>query len=182
MPRLVKGVLFADYVRMLRAAKSIAWKDHLTDQDLQYLSQRIEADGWYPMATYERMGLAILDTIAQGNFEMARAWGRQTIDELEASLPELFSSDPRETFMRFQVVRQALFNFPAAEVIAIRDGKATIAVSYGMSPRAEEGAAWQSVGFLERLIEISGGKNVAAQIESRAWDGAPSTRISVSWT
>jgi hypothetical protein len=134
------------------------------------------------MQAYERMGLAILEGIAHGDFQRARAWGRQTIDELQASLPEIFAGDPRETFMRFQVLRQALFNFPAADVIAIRDGKATIGVWYGMSARAEEAAAWQSVGFLERLIEISGGQNVAAQIESRAWDGAPTTRISVTWT
>lgn len=181
MSRQVKGVLFADYVRMIRAAKHVAWENHLSPQDLQYLAQRIDGNAWYPMEAYEHLGLAILDGIAQGKFELARAWGRQTIDELQSSLPELFAGDPRETFMRFQVVRQALFNFPAAEVIAIRDGKATIAVRYGMSARAEEAAAWQSVGFLERLMEISGGKNVAAKIDSRAWDGAPSTRISVTW-
>lgn len=182
MPRLVKGVLFVDYVRMLRAAKGVAWEQHLPVQDLQYLAERIDIDAWYPMESYERLGLAILDGIAGGNFEMARAWGRRTIDDLQAAIPEIFADDPRETFMRFQVVRQALFNFPAAEVLGIRDGKATIAVNYGMSARAEEAAAWQSVGFLERLIEISGGKNVVAQLESRAWEGSPSTRISVAWT
>ncbi len=181
MPRQVKGVLFADYVRMVRAAKQVAWEDHLLPQDLPFLAQRIESDAWYPMETYERMGLAILDVIARGDLETVRKWGRRTIDELHATLPELFGGDPRETFMRFQVMRQTLFNFPAAEVIAIRDGKATITVSYGMGARAEEAAAWQSVGFLERLMEVSGARDVDAQLESRAWDGAPVTRISVTW-
>ncbi|HEY0788297.1 MAG TPA: hypothetical protein VGE86_06610, partial [Thermoanaerobaculia bacterium] len=76
----MKGVLFADYVRMLRAAKGVTWENHLPAQDLRYLAQRIDINAWYPMETYERMGLAILEGIARGNFQMARAWGRQTID------------------------------------------------------------------------------------------------------
>ncbi len=135
------------------------------------------------MEAYERMGLAIFEEIARGDFQAVRHWGRRTIDELHESEPELFSgSDPRDTFMRFQILRQALFDFPAAEVIAVRDGKATIQIRYGMSPRAEEAAAWQSVGFLERLMELSGAEGVEASIESRAWEGAPATRVIVSWT
>ncbi|HSN68299.1 MAG TPA: hypothetical protein VLV48_03585, partial [Thermoanaerobaculia bacterium] len=121
--------------------------------------------------------------LAHGDFQTVRKWGRYTIDELRDIEPELFSGqDPRETFMRFQILRQALFDFPAAEVIAIRDGKAILEVRYGMSARAEEAAGWQSVGFLERLMELSGAQNVEAGFERATWQGAPSTRIIVSWT
>jgi hypothetical protein len=168
---------------MLRATKNVAWETHLADQDLRWLSQRIDLQSWYPMETYERMGLAIFEEIARGDFQTVRQWGRRTIDELAEAEPELFSArDPRETFMRFQVLRQALFNFPAAEVIAIRDGKAILEVRYGMSARAEEAASWQTVGFLERLLELSGAAGVEASFESVAWQGAPATRVIVTWT
>ncbi|MGH9457614.1 MAG: hypothetical protein ACRD2J_08250 [Thermoanaerobaculia bacterium] len=183
MARQVKGVLFADYVRMLRAAKHVAWDEHLPPQDLQWLGQRIDPHGWYPMETYERMGLAILDGIAGGDLESVRDWGRRTIDELQEGEPDLFSArDPRETFMRFQVLRQTLFNFPAAEVISIRDGRAVVEVRYGMSARAEEAATFQSLGFLERLLEVSGARDVAVELQSRSWDGNGSTRIAIAWT
>jgi hypothetical protein len=181
--RQVKGVLFADYVRMMRATKSVAWADHLAPQDMQWLTQRIEPFSWYPMETYERFGLAILDHIARGDFQAVRQWGRYTIDELQGLEPELFSArDPRETFMRFQILRQTLFDFPAAEVVAIRDGKVILDLCYGMSARAEEAAAWQSIGFLERLMELSGAENVDATFERMTWEGAPSTRIVVTWS
>lgn len=179
----MKGILFADYVRMIRAAKEVPWERHLPPQDLGFLSQRIDGDGWYPMETFERMGLAILDQLGHGDLEAVRAWGRRTIDELREAQPSLFATrDPRETFMRFQVLRHALFNFPAAEVIMIRDGRAILELRYGMSARAEEAACWQSLGFLERLMEVSGATGVEVEFDSRAWEGAPATRIRVSWT
>lgn len=182
MPRQVKGVLFADYVRMIRASKHVTWSDYLPPQDMPWLSQRIDPNAWYPMETYERMGLAILDGLADGRLEMVREWGRRTIDTLREAEPVLFaSSDPRETFMRFQVLRQTLFNFPAAEVVSIRDGRAVLEIRYGMSGRAEEAATWQSVGFLERLMEVSGAKRVAVALLSRSWAGDPNTRIEVTW-
>ena len=58
--RRVKGTLFVDYVRMLRSRREMDWSKHLTAVDLGYLVQRIDPDGWYPMETFERMGLAIL--------------------------------------------------------------------------------------------------------------------------
>lgn len=167
---------------MMRASKQVAWQDHLPPQDVHWLSQRIGLDSWYPMETYERMGLAILDQIAGGNFDTVRMWGRGTIDGLRDAEPELFSGgDPRETFMRFQVLRQALFNFGAAEVVSIRDGRAVLEVRYGMSARAEEAATWQTVGFLERLMEVSGARAVKVEILSRSWAGDVSTRLAVIW-
>ena len=63
--RQVRGVLFVDYVRMLRSKKSVDWSRHLPAQDLQYLQMLIDPDGWYPMATFERMGNAILTTVTR---------------------------------------------------------------------------------------------------------------------
>ncbi|HVR42988.1 MAG TPA: hypothetical protein VMS56_06030 [Thermoanaerobaculia bacterium] len=182
MSRRVRGVLFAGHVRMIRAAKSIPWEQHLSGGDLEWLSQRIDEEAWYPMDSYERIGLAIFEQIARRDHEMVREWGRRTIDELRESGPGLpIGRDPRETFMRFQLLQWILFDFPAAEVIALREGKAIIEVRYGMSPGAEEAAAWQSLGFLERLMEISGAEGIDVSIEVRAWEGAPATRIAVSW-
>lgn len=168
---------------MIRSAKQVSWEEHLQPQDMELLSQRIDANSWYPMESYERMGLAILDRIANGDLGAAREWGRRTIDELHEMEPALFATrDPRETFMRFQVLRKTLFNFPAAEVITIRDGRAVLEIRYGMSARAEEAACWQSLGFLERLMEVSGASAVEVAFESRSWDGASSTRVVVTWS
>jgi hypothetical protein len=180
--RNVKGILFADYVRMLRVHKSTSLGDHLQAGDFEYLSQRIDPVAWYPMDVYERMGLAILAEIAGNDLGLVRHWGRQTIDDLALAQPELFASaDAREIFMRFQVLRQSLFDYPAVRITAIHDGEARLEISYGMSPRAEEAATHQSMGFLERLLEISKVGNPEVGLRTRSWEGDDSTVILVRW-
>lgn len=178
----VKGILFVDYVRMLRAHKGTPLGDYLQVGDLEYLIQRIDPTAWYPMDVYERMGLAILAEIAGNDLEMVRNWGRQTIDELALAQPELFAfADVRETFMRFQVLQQSLFDFPAVRITAIHDGEARLEISYGMSPKAEEAATHQSLGFIERLLEIANARNPEVSLRTRSWAGDDTTVILVRW-
>ena len=46
----VKGILFVDYVRMLRAHKRTPLEDYLQPGDLEYLKERIDPAGWYPIS------------------------------------------------------------------------------------------------------------------------------------
>lgn len=177
----VKGILFVDFVRMLRAHKSVPLGDYLQVGDLVYLNQHIAPAAWYPMEVYERMGLAILAEIAGNDLELVRNWGRQTIDLLIAAQPELFTTDARETFMRFHVLRQSLFDYPAARITSIHDGEARIEISYGMSARAEEAAVHLSLGFIERLLELSKALNPEVRLRTRSWAGDEATVIHVRW-
>ncbi|HYM62040.1 MAG TPA: hypothetical protein VEZ11_14255 [Thermoanaerobaculia bacterium] len=180
--RHVKGILFLEYVRLLRANKGAPLAGHLLPDDFEFLNQRIDASRWYPMDVFERMGLAILAEIAGNDLELVRFWGRQSIDALALAQPDLFASaDPRETFMRFQVLRQSLFDYPAVQIIAIHDRAARLQISYGMSPKAEEAAAYQSMGFLERLLEISKAREPEVRLGSRSWAGDETTVILVRW-
>ncbi len=76
MARHVKGTLFVTYVRMVRGNKHLPWAAHLLPEDRPYLQGRIEDGAWYPMATFERLGLAILRLVAKGNLTLVRSWGR----------------------------------------------------------------------------------------------------------
>ena len=51
MPGHVKGVLFADYVRMLRAHRGRTWHEFLEPEDIPFLHQEIDLDAgtrWTP--------------------------------------------------------------------------------------------------------------------------------------
>ncbi len=179
----VKGTLFVDYVRMMRAKKGVDWARYLSPADLVFLEQRIVADAWYPMATFERMGVAILDEIAEKNVGLVEHWGRMSIDWLCTIHPNLVQpGDPRESLMRFQVLRQSFFDYPALTIHEITDGEATILIAYGMGGRAEEAASHQTLGFFERLLELSGANQVQATFPSRSWDGAPRTMLALRWS
>ncbi|MGH7295805.1 MAG: hypothetical protein ACRELB_12760 [Polyangiaceae bacterium] len=182
MNRSVKGTLFVDYVRMLRGHKDADWSKHLLPEDMSYLVQRVQPGEWYPMASFERMGLAILTEIAHGELETVRSFGRVSIDWLCQQHPTLLAQgDPRDTIMRFQVLRQSFFDYPALEIVAVSDGEATLNVGYGMGDRAEEAASWQTLGFFERLLEVADATEVHAWFSGRSWVGDPKTVIQLRW-
>jgi hypothetical protein len=167
---------------MLRGHKQGDWSKHLSAEDLSFLVQRIQPDDWYPMESFERMGLAILAEIAHGDLETVRSFGRLSIDWLCQTEPHLLApGDPRDTLMRFQVLRQGFFDYSALEISSVSDGEASIHVGYGMGARAEEAASWQTLGFFERLLEVAGGREVKAWFSTRTWAGDAATMIQLRW-
>jgi hypothetical protein len=171
LSRNVKGVLFLDYVRMLRKSQAAHWADVLEPEDIIYLVSRIESDGWYPMDSFERLGNAIL-----------RLWGRMSVDPLLTSSPNLLSPrDPLETLMRFRVYRSTFFDFEALNVTTLVDDHAEIVIAYGMGHMAEEAASYQTMGFFERLLELASATQIEARFKERSWAGDPRTLLALGW-
>jgi hypothetical protein len=166
---------------MLRAQKDTDWSRHLPPQDLSYLLQRIQPDEWYPMETFERMGLAILEELSP-ELATVRAWGRAQVDWLCVVHENLVApGDARDTLMRFRVLRDSFFDYEALTIGELTDGGATLFISYGMAARAEEAASWQTLGFFERLLEMAGASNVQAWFTNTSWTSAGRTRIQIRW-
>lgn len=182
MNRHVKGVLFADYVRMLRGRKDVEWSTRLSREDLPFLRIKIDPNGWYPMESFERMGNAILAEIAASDLEAVRMWGRFSVDALRGAQPQLVAeNDPLETLMRFRVLRATYFDFEALEIPTLSDGEAHIVIRYHMGDTAEEAASYQTMGFFERLLEIGGAQNVYARFLERSWNGNARTLLELTW-
>ncbi|HSK00683.1 MAG TPA: hypothetical protein VK932_05555 [Kofleriaceae bacterium] len=180
--RNVRGVLFLDYVRMLRAQKAVDWAQHLPPEDVACLSTRIEPDAWYPMATFERFGNEILQRVARGEMFPVQLWGRYSAAQLRAANPTLLEpGDPIETLNRFRVLRATFFDFTALEVPMLHDDEALIVVRYHMGMPAEEAAAHQTMGFFEGLLELAGARDVRARFTERSWAGDPRTLLELRW-
>jgi hypothetical protein len=178
----VRGSLFLDYVRMLKSRREVDWRQHLPPEDLVYLEQRIGLEAWYPMAAFEHLGIAILRVIARGDLGAVRAWGKRTVPPLAALHGDLLvRGDPRESLMRFHVLRRTFFDFEAANVTRLDDSEVRVRIAYGMSPAAEEAACYQTMGFLDGLVELAGGQEVRARFAEQAWLGAKATALVVSW-
>jgi hypothetical protein len=109
-------------------------------------------------------------------------WGRFQVELLRKPYPALVAKgDPRDTLMRFQILRKSFFDYDALDVLSVTDVDATVAIAYQMSAEAEEAATYQTLGFLEGLVEAAGGKSVQVRIGARAWEGAPRSRIEIHW-
>lgn len=183
LSRNVKGVLFADYVRMIRALKDLDLSRDLAPEDLPYLMRKIVPEEWYPMATFERLGNSILHAVAKGNLDAVRMWGRFSVDQLRAANSALVvEGNPVETLMRFRVLRATYFDFEAIEIPTLTEGHAHIVVHYHMGDMAEEAASYQTMGFFERLLEIAGATSTDARFSQRSWTGDPRTVIELNWT
>ena len=144
--RNVKGILFSDYVRMIRSHKTVDWAAHLSREDMFYLRLPIEPLEWYPMETFERFGNAILDEVAGGNLEAVRMWGSMSVDQLADATPALIAEgNAVETMMRFRVQRSTFFDFEALEIPTLTEDHAHVVIHYFMSPLAEEAASIQTM-------------------------------------
>ena len=182
MPGHVKGVLFADYVRMLRAHRCRTWQEFLEPEDLAFLDQSIDIDAWYPMTSFERLGVAVFQAIAEGDLGLVRDWGRASVERVVgANEHVLVPGDPRESLMRFFVLRRSLFDFEALSMLQLCDASASIGVEYGMLPMAERAAAVQTMGFFEGLIALADGGDVRGEFLETSWRGDRQTIIGFSW-
>lgn len=180
--RQVRGLLFLDYVRMLRAQKTARVAELLTTEDLAYLATKIEPNAWYPMDSFERLGNAILALVANNDMFAVQLWGRYSASVLHKANPLLLEPNaPEETLHRFRVFRQTFFDFDALGVPLMHDGEAHIEVRYHMGLPAEEAATHQTMGFFEGLLELAGATDVRSKLAEKSWAGAPRTLIVIRW-
>lgn len=167
---------------MLRRKKNVDWSKVFEPEDLGYLIQRVESDAWYPMATFERFGLAILTHIEGATLDAVRLWGRFSVNEFATAHPELIApNQPVESLMRLTVLRATLFDFPAFTVPMLGEGNAYVDIHYQMGHLAEEAACYQTMGFCEGVLSLAGATNVQASFAARSWQGASKTRVELTW-
>jgi hypothetical protein len=180
--RQVRGILFLDYVRMLKAQKSVDWSTRLPAEDVAFLGERIDPDAWYPMATFERMGNQILATVAAGQLLAVHHWGRLSASVLRSAHPKLLAQDdPVESLNRFRVLRATFFDFEAIEVPMLHDGEAQLVIHYYMGMPAEEAACVQTQGFFDGLLALAGAKDIKSSFREKSWEGASRTLLELRW-
>ena len=74
---------------MIHIRKDVDWSKVLAPEDVSYLNERIVAERWYPMATFERFGLAILEHLGGVTSHTVRLWGRLSAAQFAAREPRL---------------------------------------------------------------------------------------------
>lgn len=175
-------MLYVDYVRMLRRVPD--WQRALPAEVVAAVGARVDIERWYPMSQFEQLGLTILDHVVQGDVDAIRRWGRASVQSVLPHFPGLVAEgEPRESLMRFQNFFLALFDYPSVRVEDLNDEEGLFIIEWGMSPRAEEAATWQAIGFFEGLVTAAGGHGVETKLFERSWlSGGPHTAFALSWS
>jgi hypothetical protein len=167
---------------MIRRRKDVAWMHSLRVEDLALVQQRIELDAWYPMSSFERLGLSILANFEGAGLDAVRLWGHVSAQQFARDHQTLVApGDPVETLMRLKVQRATLFDFPAFDIPTLTEGHAVVTVTYHMSPTAEEAACHQTLGFCEGVLSLAGARSVRGSFGELSWLGASSTALVLDW-
>ncbi len=178
----VRGTIFVDYVRLIRSKKEVDWSRYLEPVDFDFLSQKITDEAWYPTSTFERYGLGILHGVAGSSLGMVRQWGCFQVDAMLRIHPGILeTNNPCESLMRVAVHRKGFFDFEVLTIKEITDGHALFGLDYQMSDVAELAACMQTLGAFEELVRRAGGNDVNAQFTERAWEGADTTLLELTW-
>lgn len=166
---------------MVRRRKDVDWAGVLSAEDYALVQQRIDVDAWYPMTTFEQLGLAILSHF-EGGLDAVRLWGSFSASGFAQQHSTLIAAgDPVETLMRLKVLRGTLFDFPAFDVPTLIDGHATISMQYEMGAVAEEAACHQTLGFCEGVVGLAGARAIRGAFDESSWRGAPRTMVALDW-
>jgi hypothetical protein len=167
---------------MIRRRKDVDWMGTLRVEDLALVQQRIVLEAWYPMSSFERLGLAILANFQGPGLEAVRFWGNLSAQQFAKDHPSLVAADdPVETLMRLKVQRATLFDFPAFDIPTLTDGHAVVATSYGMGAIAEEAACHQTLGFCEGVLAQAGARLIKGALGELSWLGASQTTLLLDW-
>jgi len=183
MEEKVKGSLLLDYVRMIRANKDKDWGKYLEPQDWEIINGRVLPSLWYPLSTFRRAGLATFNLLANGNMEMVRAWGRISLEQLVKGLYKsiVAEPDPVKALERFVLMRRQFYNFLSMEMKPVDDKHVKLLLAFGPEEPGHEPYRAQLQGGVERLLELTGGKNPEINFSGVEWNGASATEFDITW-
>ena len=177
----VKGSMMMFVVKGVRAAGVEHFEPLLTVEDRGYLTQRILPINWYPFANYKRLFDSLVSVVARGNTGTIRQWGRDYGSTILESVYRsvVVPGDPFRSLKNYEQRFTSFYDFGTLEVTDTGPGAAELEIR-------NFDASWESIyqmihGWLERTVELAGGRNPRVAFKARSWTGDPSTVYRISW-
>jgi len=185
----IKGTLLLEFVRMIRANKDKDWKKYFTEQNLKLIYGNILPNIWYPIEICERAGEAVFKEIAQGNLELAKAWGKFVVEDMGNRFYHhlVRFQDPVGALQRIKTFLKQWYifddpNFQAVDFAQLSPTTVKLTIRYDRPFEFFEPYIYQLAGEFEKIVELNGGKEPKAIIiESDYKSNKPSAVIEVSW-
>jgi len=180
--RHVKGSLIVDYVKMIRGNPQLPWADHLKPEDLALINQLILPSSWYPMEVFQRIGMATFKLVAQENYTVIRAYGRALADRINQENPGMVvKGRARNTLRKYREIQNRMYSFKPVETEDLAPQRLLIHIF--SAPTEPEAKLLMEIisGTLERLIELSGGRDIKIKLLEAVWKGADQNTLEVTW-
>lgn len=180
--RYVKGSLLLDFANMIETSPGLPWSDHLLPEDLELIGQMILPASWYPVESFQRIGLAAFVLLAKENYAIIRAYGRSLADKLNEEYPGMVCKGRASgTIEKHRAIQERLYSFEITRAEQIGPGHIAVHIyttpeEVGVRPMMEINS-----GTVERLIELSGGRNIEVKVTEAVWEGADRSTLEVKW-
>jgi len=186
----VKGTVLLDYVRLIRVNKNKNWDKYLKKEDWSIINGRILPSVWYSCELFFRFGEAVLSEIAKGDLNTVKQFGKSNAETLfkgtyKGIMDSTASggSEVIKSLERYVTLSPSLFNFITVHLEKISEKRVKLHVKIDLQVERKllEPYFTQLSGTMERLTEMSGGKNVKVTTSERHWEGASDTILDIVW-
>jgi uncharacterized protein (TIGR02265 family) len=179
----VKGTMFVDQVKMIRANKTLDWSKYLDSADWEIINKRILPSEWYPLDIYVKCAMAVFHVLGQENLDLVRFRGRMRGKELFETVYKalVIPNDPMASLSRFVVAYSQLFNFSSLKLEPAGKNHAKLHHDNKYTMHVNKPYCFQLMGHLDVLVEIAGGKNIKIKLTATQWEGAPQTIFDITW-
>ncbi|OGY40919.1 MAG: hypothetical protein A2Y82_03580 [Candidatus Buchananbacteria bacterium RBG_13_36_9] len=180
----VKGALLLPYQKLILENKGLNWQEYLKEEDWPIINGKI-LNLWYPFSTFERCGLATFNLLAQKDLNAVKAWAKKTADEIFSHYKMVIeAANPTSGIENLFAIRKVLFDFNLFEVAIEKINTKHIKTTLTTALPHKQGVepfTWQVIGWLEFIIEKTGGKNPTIEILAKQWLFVPNTILEIKW-
>ena len=111
-----------------------------------------------------------------------RLWGKASFDELVKIYRHLVKKDdPAGSVRSFNLLKNGFFTFDAFQIEQQSDSNLKMTLSIAETDPAKEAIAHQMTGMLERMLELSGAKNIEYIFTQKGWENQPTSVVEMKW-
>lgn len=172
-----------DIVKAIRSLKNIPWDNYLSNEGKELVSQKILASVWYPMEAVMNCLGALYKLAGKSNPALAREWGLINGGKLFENVYKSIYSGPTDTtntLRRFETIAKTAFwkgVSSESKEVSLRHFIVNINDD---DPRTEP-IYYFIQGWIDIIIEKTGGKNGKVKIIEKHWKDASATVFDVTW-
>lgn len=177
-----KGTMVLDVVKTIRGIKEIPWDQHLSPEALALLDEQIIPSAWYPYEPVLSCLQAVYKLLGKNNPALARQWGkingRKVFESIYKNM--IVPGDPRASLQKLEIIgsRTLMKNFSSSGVDL---GAGHLTTTFQDDDPRTEPIYYLIQGWVDILIELSGGKNAKVNIVKRHWERDEATVFDVTW-
>ncbi len=180
--RRIKGSVLIYIIKAIRGTKDKPWDRYLTKEAKDLISQKILPSNWYAYDPFLISLNAVYEIIGNRNPEFAAKWGRingrNMFETVYKNLAE--PGETESTLTKLEVIARKTFSKGLAFKFE-KAGDRHYRIKYFENDRRVEPIVYFFKGWIEALIEMTGGKDWKVDVIQKHWEGGEATVFDVIW-